>query len=424
MRSRKRGFLKVFRNFIFVVFLFIGSFFVAYSMSPSERLDMFRRELNGEFHLPLNTDICTLVVTRTPTQVGPLSQISRCEFENLLGLLCAACGAPETSTHFDECALLDKDVNGDLIKLSKVEERSIATAKQQISRYFADNRLWNVSKLVIFNEMFFSQIRPLEDHQRKFIEENLFALSNGSPYAILYPNFLYTEQRKVSGEDINSAILKMQNSINSGTMVIAPNSLKRCATMAGSVPNNESIFKHMFLINETHSINRGRILTRCKKHGYFHESDLSVSMGVLYDSGIGCDEPQGEHSSLQDILLRNITTDIYLDLNLGTRIRNKMFWCNTGVTYPCDSRLHIVQSNSIDPFYNPRNAANLPKQRGILHADKFPHPSWNSPSVNRPQDVFLPYYDGKQIVDDIIGIKNEIHLRFVGNDYRFTFMQI
>lgn len=85
---------------------------------------------------------------------------------------------------------------------------------------------------------------------------------------------------------------------------------------------------------------------------------------------------------------------------------------------------YIVQSNSIDPFYNATNVSNLPRMRGVIHADKFPHPSWNAPNIIRPQDVFLPYHNDENVVDDIVGFKSEFHLRFIDNDYRFTFLQM
>ncbi len=423
--------------FVFFILLFVNLRDI-YSLSPNQRLNNLKNELNREFGLSIDSDIIVITVTRTPINAGPSALISHLEFEHVLALLYASCvysgnffirwwkGSKfaEAPRYSNNNISLNTVINNSR-SLSAIELDSIKSIQQRMGEYFLSNNANEKSKLIIFNEMFFSQVMPLNVNQKDFIKNCLCNLSIHSPYTILYPNFLYTEQRSITGTDIAFVFTNMENAKNSGKMNISDNDFSRCRSIISTIPNNGIIHNKNFLINETYSINGGRVLTRYKKVGYFHENDQCISSGMLYDSGPGYDEAFGTFSQLQQILLRNISTDICLDLNIGIRRNNPLLWRNPIVgALPQDSNLHIVQSNSIDPFYTPQNVMNLPRMRGIIHADKFPYPSWNSPSTNRPQDIFLPYYNGTVILDDIIGCKEEFHLRFVGNDYRFTFIKI
>lgn len=416
---------------IFTLILFANFASVDYAMNPVQRLNVLKDELNGIFGLPANSKMCTVVVTRTPTQPGPSALISHNEFEQVMRLLYASCVYPgnciahclrgSDAAIAPEYANGGVQLNGRVGNVSAVELGSINAAIQQIGQYFVSNHMQKMCKFVIFNEMFFSQISPLDSIQKDFINNRLSALSIDSPYTIFYPNFLYTEHRRVTGHFIHNRLLDMQNAKAANKMIIRQPYINSCERHVNAIANDGQLHDWNFLVNETCSINSGRVLTKCKKHGYYEEADQSIANGTLYDSGVGHDEAFGGVSPLQTALLHNITIDICLDLNLAIR-RNGVQWTNP-VIMPQDSNVHIVQSNSIDPFYS-QNAQNLPTMRGVIHADKYPHPSWNSPGVNRPQDIFFPYYDGVGIIDDIIGFKSEFHLRFVDNDYRFTFLKI
>lgn len=204
-------------------------------------------------------------------------------------------------------------------------------------------------------------------------------------------------------------------------MLISDRDFAVCRKSIDRIPNNSSPCDWRFLINESFSIYNGEILTKYRKVGYFHESDTSIRSGQLYDYGPGYDEAVSAPSSLQSILLRDFTTDVCLDLNIGIRRRNPNHWTNPCVRQQSDSCLHIIQASSIDPFCDTYNVGNLPVNRGIIHADKYPHPSWVDPSKNRPQDIYLPYRDGNAVIDNIVGDKEEFHVRFAENDYRFSF---
>jgi hypothetical protein len=309
-------------------------------------------------------------------------------------------------------------------------------------------------KLLVFNEMFFSQLEPLSTDQKDFIERKMLDLSMSSRNTVFYPNFLYTENRDVPGSTVYSDLVRMgantsadglaaigsifPTSVADVVVVHNPSmvfnserrSLRGCATKVYSagVHNDGTTYGWEYLVNETHAINNGNVLTKCKKVGYFMESDTAIERGVLYDSGPGYDEAvlAGMHS-LRDKLLRNISIDICLDLNLGIRRRGVNRWTNPGVASARDSNLHLIQSNSINPFYDLTNRENLPLGKGILHADKYPYPSWDIPDVvDRPQDVYLPYFDtvSEDIKDDFLSYKDEFHLRIVESDYRFSFLKI
>lgn len=284
--------------------------------------------------------------------------------------------------------------------------------RQGIGRYFVGNDMRAACKLVVFNEMFFSQLGPLDTDQKNFIEGKLFDLSRSSLNTIFYPNFLYTEDRDVSGSTVHGDLVRMGMSagrdglaaitnvfpaaggvvaFNTPSMFFhnAKRSLKGCAleVSRNRIPDDGSIVKWKYLVNETHAISGGSVLTRYKKVGYFKESDGTIEKGALYDSGSGHDEAVlvGAHA-LRDKLLRNISVDICLDLPIGVRKAKANHWANPGDVPLGDSRLHLVQSNSVDPFYRPANRRNLPTtDRGILHVDAYPHPSWDAPdAVERP----------------------------------------
>ena len=340
-------------------------------------------------------------------------------------------------------------------------------------------------KWVVFNKMFFSQLAPLTAAQKNFIENKLLNLSKDSLNTVFYPNFLYTENRRVPGRTVYDSLVRMgveagvpPNTGSSGTganssgipatpisglrairaifpniigtAVESPNptmifnqaarSLNGCAReiRRNNVPNDGNLVNWEYLANETYAINNGSVLTKYKKVGYFKESDIAIEGGALYDSGPGYDEAVlGGSSTLRDRLLRNVSIDVCLDLNLGIRTNRMHHWSNPGGVPLGDSRLHLVQSNSIDPFCNSTNMRNLPLDRGILHVDAYPYPSWDMPAVSRPQDIYLPYVtvsgsitgsgsstERRIIQDDFLNYKEEFHLRIVESDYRFSFLII
>ncbi len=108
---------------------------------------------------------------------------------------------------------------------------------------------------------------------------------------------------------------------------------------------------------------------------------------------------------------------------MGIRKCNK--WSNLGENQT--SVLHLIQSNSIDPFF--RNRKNLPINKGIVHADSFPYPSWVTPDLFRPQTMYFPYIiiDKNGVLemrDDIVRNKLESLLRMKTGDCCLSFFQI
>lgn len=429
-----------------------------------------KSDLNTEFGYQASNDIFVVAVTRTPVSSlsGSAPLISHNEFEMVLELLYASCVYPgnwlsrwwrgndaTVSPPYSRGLVTLNDTVDNLIDSAGGLPISVINAvnsvKQDIGRYFISNNMRDACKLVVFNEMFFSQLEPLSTVQKDFIEGKIFDLSRSSLNTVFYPNFLYIETRNVSGLTVHNDLIRMgtnagaygSSGINSvfhgviSTFTANPSmffndagrTLTQCARLVQrNVPNNNNLVAWKYLINETHTINGGSVLARYKKVGYFRENDNSIKNGALYDSGPGYDEAVliGTNS-LRDRLLRNISIDICLDLNIGIRSRGVNHWMNPSGTPLGDSRLHIIQSNSIDPFYNPVNRMNLPVNRGIIHVDKYPHPSWNVPGmVNRPQDIYFPYIDARtgDLKDDFLHYKSEFHLRIAESDYRFSFLKI
>ncbi len=124
----------------------------------------------------------------------------------------------------------------------------------------------------------------------------------------------------------------------------------------------------IFLVNETYAINRGKIITKYKKATYWNESNSSVDAGVLYDFGSGFDtQLTNGVDPIGRALLDNISTEICYDLPNGIRQSNG--WNNGRRS----SRLHILQSNSVDPFslWPDDNINKLPLDVPIIYADSY-----------------------------------------------------
>jgi hypothetical protein len=441
--------------------------------SVEQRIANIKLDLNQEFGQPDDRDMFVVTVTRTPVaSSAPAPLISHNEFEQVLKLLYASTvdagcclkrwwhgsDAAVSPTYSRDGVSLNQVIDNplDIRGIQAIQRSSICSAAQDIGRYFIGNKMSGACKLVVFNEMFFSQLEPLDTDQKNFIERKLFDLSTSSSNAIFYPNFLYTETRHVTGTDVYGDLLRMGRNTRGGLAVIdtvipgltagivaavnpsmifsnTRRALRGCATVIqAAVPNNATHIDWEYLTNETYAIHDGVILTKNRKVGYFVESDAAVQRGVLYSSGSGHDESVvlGVHP-LRDKLLRNVTIDLCLDLNLGIRRNSANHWTNpvpVGVRVGArDSSLHFVQSNSINPFYDVTNRENLPKETGVVHADKYPHPSWNVPSsTSRPQNIYLPYIDTVtgNVKDDFLGYKSVFSTRIVDSDYAFSFLKL
>ena len=265
------------------------------------------------------------------------------------------------------------------------------------------NEMKNKCKLVVFSEYFFKKItnsgtltiiapnignindglvplRKEDDCENKYIPQ-LAGISTHCLKTIFYPNFLYFRSFNAPADDEIKRIYDAKPRMNSSSQ----NRLM-CN------PNNEIRF---VVANITISIFDGRLITEYKKSSYFREADDFIEINKIkpffrpieinryagiYDFGDGSDkisssfaQPNIQRGSnidvttLRDVLLKNISTEICFDL--AQKVRNSNGWSNTDDS---QAQLHILQSNSIDPIgrtYENENLNNLPRNRLILHSD-------------------------------------------------------
>jgi hypothetical protein len=222
----------------------------------------------------------------------------------------------------------------------------------------------------VFNEMFFSQASPLTFEQMNFIRNNLLELSAESIHSLFYSNFLYTETRAVKGSGIHAFISTMWSNINDSKMSITKNAFCfddcQYEIEYRGIADNDVEHEQVFLINETYGISNGSIVTKYRKTTYWNESNETIEAGGLYDFGTGIDEVYGTPTQLSDALLKNISTEICFDLAKG--IRRSNVWNNGRGS----SKLHILQSNCIDPFNASGiddNINRLPLEVPIIYSD-------------------------------------------------------
>lgn len=167
----------------------------------------------------------------------------------------------------------------------------------------------------------------------------------------------------------------MKNLKKRKIMAVGNDDFNDCRNIIVAIPNTVDAVNHSYLINETYSINNGVLLTKYKKASYFHEADTQLSNGALYEFGNGRDEKiSGVAGHLYAAILDNITTEICFDLCRGIRKENG--WRNYKLGGQ-DSLLHIVQSNTIDPFdddVSNNNINMLPLNKCVIHADPYVNP--------------------------------------------------
>jgi hypothetical protein len=211
--------------------------------------------------------------------------------------------------------------------------------------YLHNAYLWNACNIVVFNEMFFSQTDPLTEQQLDFINDKILELSQASAHTLFYPNFLYTQDRNLSGNQIYALLGAMRTNMGGTLVNININSVNDCEDEIMNtrrVLRDTAIHNQTLLVNKTNAISNGEIVTEYQKPSYWNESNDTIGNGALYEFGTGVDVAvPGAPAGLAATLTRNISTEICFDLANGVRSGNG--WDNgTGA-----SRLHILQSNQL-----------------------------------------------------------------------------
>jgi hypothetical protein len=244
-----------------------------------------------------------------------------------------------------------------------------------IKGYFATEHMENSCKLIVFNEMFFSQKLPLNSEQMDFINEKILRISERNAFSIFFVNFLYTKVKNEEGRLTHRAYQTMVDKYNNWHMAMeTPDVLLIDCKSNLNVPKNNTKNDVLYLKNETFGINNGHILTGYKKATYFKESDDTIRSGdagtykyAIYDFGTGQDKII-TNSQLSEALVRNVTTEICFDLANGIRCTSSTPWKNKS-TWP-QSNIHIIQSNCIDPTeYD--NCSFLPQNELIIYVDRL-----------------------------------------------------
>jgi hypothetical protein len=234
----------------------------------------------------------------------------------------------------------------------------------------------NQIKLIVFNEMFFSQTIPLTWEQMIYIRTQICRISASDSCSIFYPNFLYTQYEERTVEEVNASKNKMMSSSKAKKDKATINDWEKYDEKIKAATKGKakkSKINNLWLKNETLSINLLAICTKYKKATYFHEANDTIKKGdgekfdyALYDFGNGEDEIAYD-SGMGGALLREISTEICFDLVCG--IRKKNYWKNNEQP----SKIHILQSNSVDAI-NEENRLNLPDDKLIIYSDgrQFP----------------------------------------------------
>ncbi|MDR0571254.1 MAG: hypothetical protein LBG48_00215 [Rickettsiales bacterium] len=266
------------------------------------------------------------------------------------------------------------------------------------------NEMKNKCKIVVFSEYFFKKLvnsgasttifpnlsgieaglvplKMVDDCKNKYIA-NLAQISTNCLKTIFYPNFLCF--RAFNNDPTDNAIKVIHNSVaEDSSPRTYPRLIKNVFAEIGFV-----------VMNITLSIFKGKLLTEYKKSSYYNEANSFMKLqkikpwfraavinryAGIYDFGDGSDkiissftQPTSDnwtddHTAIQNVLLKNVSTEICYDLR--RKVRNSNGWSNTDND---QALLHLLQSNSIDPIgitYENDNINNLPKERLILHSD-------------------------------------------------------
>lgn len=353
---------------------------------------------------PNSGPLSIITVTRSPVDpIGTTELISHNEFEQVLKLLYPLCSGNHAPVYREMPfpnipflssiplvdrfrSLLWKDCwNALRVPMNLAQNAQLPVRHEHIYvvnnfcddyKYFHDKYLHDACNIVVFNEMFFSQGNPLTFDQKDFINEKILMLSKSSRCSLFYPNFLYTENRNLSGANILASFNTMNghvwNSVtnSNGIMNItrSPLCVNDCEyelKTTRRILADATMHNQQFLVNETYGINAGSIVTTYRKATYWNESNDTIATGALYDFGTGLDQTVGVNDTLSKAMRTNISTEICFDLANG--IRSKNHWDN-GLG---QSRLHLLQSNCIDPFDTSGNINNLPIDVPIIYSDSY-----------------------------------------------------
>jgi hypothetical protein len=342
----------------YIVFLLLISFGDIFCVQPtvSSNMRTFIRTLNAKLKivpLPRQTSSPIFIITVTRISNGKTPKIHQEKLDKILDELSILCnGTRFVNTHV-----------GALPHGMPVPALSPADIRS-IQKIHNDNSMGNCAKIIIFNEMFFSQLVPLQFAEKQAIEMILKDVSNNNPRLLLCPNFLFLDNiRNVAKVNMQEIFNKTVDSINNGSMQIDGASHRgiraKIRNMNTNLTGLIAAYNITPLINESICIHNGNVLTKYLKSTYFQEADndlIDTSKECWYLFGNGVDS-RVTNNELSKFLHSNVSFEICFDLANGIRIASR----NT-------SKLHIIQSNWIDATEY-QNQNNLQINKLIIHVD-------------------------------------------------------
>lgn len=316
----------------------------------------FIRDLNTNLKVipPLGkTTAPAFIITVTRRSSGKTKKIQREKLDKILNCLSILCAGEDfINTHTDQ-------LPSSIMPVPALKK----TLKKSIKKIYEANHIKKYAKIVIFNEMFFSQEEPLSFSEKESIELALKDLSKKDSRLFLCPNFLFLENMKtISKEDMQKIIQKTVDSIKNESMQIGysySSMIIPKITNAMEQLRIKNNFDVIPLINKSVCINNDVTLIEYLKSTYFQESDndlIDTSKNCWYLFGNGKDHCITANA-LSKFLLKNMSFEICFDLANGIRKKKNKA-----------SKLHILQSNWIDST-GYQNQNNLVENKLIIHVD-------------------------------------------------------
>jgi len=175
----------------------------------TEKLQQFINDLNTELNATDKNRMFVITVTRLSS--GKTPKIQQEELDNVLNCLSILC------TKEDFINILRGDLSSGAADIPPVKN----DLKTQIRQIHTDHNMKNCAKIIIFNEMFFAQEKPLSSSEQESIELSLHDLSKKDPSILLCPNFLFLEKAKtVSKTEMDLIANNCEIFSNSGSMQV------------------------------------------------------------------------------------------------------------------------------------------------------------------------------------------------------------
>jgi len=340
----------------YVIRALFGLFIVVTTLTNSilattttDKLKSFITGINNELATRNNKRMFVITVTRHT--IGKAQTITTEQFDcifNAISYICSGKGF----------------AGGHVSELPRSME-AISLDPSDMVYAHSTNKIEESAAILIFNEMFFSQYRPLTADEMNSITTQLIEFSKGNKNVVIYPNFLFLgKEAEINKDVMRDFIAKTVASISDLSMQINPayafHVKKKLYDANSAVSSMIGTTTIEPMYNKTICIHDGQILLEYLKSTYFQESDADFaneSKNCWYLFGDGNITKCVPSSELATFLGDNVSLEICFDLANGIAMKH-----NIG------SSIHILQSNWIDPT-NYLNQTKLLKDRLIIHCD-------------------------------------------------------